>query len=81
MSGQKKIFYIDAPGPHTVVTFQKLQVDSATFVLNLSAHLCRKDNPNICELFPWFTKIIVKPDANLDGVNSVATRGKASTKF
>jgi hypothetical protein len=78
-SGQKVIFWIDAPG----YGYERLgqPIDSVTQVENFTSTVCSKSNTSVCFSKTWFVKIVVNSGAVLDTTKSQAGFGSASTNF
>ena len=78
-SGQKTIFYIDAPG-HTYKRFG-LSLDSMTQVQNFTTQFCSTTVQNACSTVTWHFKLVVSSGGQLNVASSSADLGTISTNF
>ena len=78
-SGEKKLFWIDAPG-HLKAT-DTATFDSVVQVQNFVSKICSKTSSKTCAEVKWFLKLVVKPGGKLDTKNSKAGKGTESTKL
>jgi hypothetical protein len=80
VSGQKAIFWIDAPGRGTLFA-QGEPISSMTDVKNFTSSICSTANPNTCYSVQWYIKIVVKSGGVLDTTNSAAGFGSLPLNF
>ena len=78
-SGEKTLFWIDAPGH--AYKLDSDDFDSVTQVQNFTSKICSKSNAKKCDELKWFVKIVVNPGQKLDAKASKAGVGTEPTKF
>ena len=72
-SGEKKLFWIDAPGH--AYKLDSDDFDSVTQVQNFTSKICSKGDAKKCDELKWFVKIVVNPGQKLDAKASKAGVG------
>ena len=78
--GQSTIFYLDAPGVNMTLLPGET-IDSATKVLNVTAHFCSQVVTNDCYIQQYYVKLVVNAGQVLSLSNSSAGYGTTSTNF
>ncbi|HLK03908.1 MAG TPA: hypothetical protein VKT53_05665 [Candidatus Acidoferrum sp.] len=86
VTGQKVIFWLDAPGRGTIYADPNNSantgpIDSMTQVKNFTSSICSKTSSGTCWSVNWYTKIVVKSGGILDTTNSSAGLGSLSLSF
>jgi Bacterial Ig-like domain (group 2) len=76
-SGQKTIYWIDAPARKITATVSSgtFPVDSVTDTYNFTSKVCSTEVTTYCQSVSWYYKLAVKPGAVLDTTNSGAGLG------